>query len=211
MHNCGLCKQNNFNELITDDKKRYFDCLNCGLITLDPSLRLSQQEELARYKLHENSPLDPEYRAFLSRAIDPLLKYVQPGMRGLDYGCGPAPTTSVVLAEKGIEVTNYDPFFFPLELDDSKKYDFIICTEAIEHFYNPIIEFERMEKFLVKNDGMIVLMTEVLVDMQSLETWWYRRDPTHVSLYRDRVFEWISNRFGWKLSIPHKNVRVFEA
>jgi len=42
-------------------------------------------------------------------------------LHGLDYGCGPGPTLSVMLREKGFKMADYDPFFKPMPLIDDMK------------------------------------------------------------------------------------------
>ena len=61
----------------------------------------------------------------------------------------------------------YDPFFFPNEEIFSKTYDFITCTEAAEHFFNPNKEFDLLDK-LLKKDGWLGVMTCFLTTNKSL-------------------------------------------
>ena len=63
------------------------------------SYHLSAADEKAQYDLHENDPNDPGYRAFLDRLAGPLDKRLAPHSHGLDFGCGPGPTLSVMLEE----------------------------------------------------------------------------------------------------------------
>lgn len=48
----------------------------------------------------------------------------------------------------------YDPFFFPDESLLSNKYDFVTCTEAIEHFFEPKKEWKILLN-LLKENGML--------------------------------------------------------
>lgn len=218
MQSCPLCTsqdlvtnehKNHFNQLANKISiLRYYECLECRLISLDPAHHLSSAEERARYELHQNSPHDLEYREFLNRLLVPLLAGLRPGMRGLDYGCGPAPTISVMLHEQGYQVENYDPFFFPRHFKSTEQFDFIICTEVIEHFYTPAQEFEQIST-LLKKDGIFALMTQVLEEKLDFEDWWYRRDPTHVSFYQPSTFEWLARSFNWKIIETRANVRFF--
>ena len=203
---CGLCEGEQLSERQLKGSLCYADCTHCGLITLDPHNRLHPKDEEERYRLHQNSPEDPRYREFLSRAVDPLLIHLSPGMVGLDYGCGPGPAISVMLGALGFVVDDYDPFFSPISL--RAQYDFIICTETIEHFCDPRKEFDQISR-LIRPGGRVVLMTEVYSEQIEFEQWWYIKDPTHVSLYRAETLKWIADHYGWKMSIPHKNVRFY--
>ncbi|MGB2360319.1 MAG: methyltransferase, partial [Porticoccaceae bacterium] len=62
---------------------------------------MSSAAEKAIYDQHQNSPDDLQYRRFLSRLTEPLLERLGPCSRGLDFGCGPGPTLSVMMAEQG--------------------------------------------------------------------------------------------------------------
>src|SRR6056297_3232426 len=81
--------------------RAYHRCGTCGLVFLDPALRLESADEQARYETHQNDPDDPRYRTFLQRLAGPLTERVASGSHGLDYGSGPGPTLSVMLEERG--------------------------------------------------------------------------------------------------------------
>jgi 2-polyprenyl-3-methyl-5-hydroxy-6-metoxy-1,4-benzoquinol methylase len=205
---CTLCSQQQVKQFHQIGARQYHRCTNCDLIFLDPSQRLSEPDERARYELHDNNPQDPAYRSFLMRAVEPIIPYLTHSMRGLDYGCGPGPTISVMLAEQGFSVVDYDPIFNPDTLRDVEQFDFITCTEVIEHFYQPAAEFSRLRQ-LLKPTGVLSVMTEVYSDELSFKDWWYLKDPTHVSLYSAATLEWIGKNFFGSVQAPHKNVRIY--
>ena len=103
----------------------------------------------------------------------------------------------------------YDPFFFKDDLIFSKKYDFITCTETMEHFFDPAKEIKRLDKMLAK-EGVLGLMTNFLSDEKGFEQWYYRKDPTHVVFYRPRTFEIIANMMDWGYEVPEKDVVLFK-
>ena len=78
-------------QFCADRARCYFGCPGCGLVSADPASHLSPEDERAIYDLHQNDPADARYRAFLARLADPLRAKLVPGMRGLDFGCGPGP------------------------------------------------------------------------------------------------------------------------
>ncbi len=190
---------------MTVDKMDYLECSECLAVFLNPSLRLSPEEEFGRYREHNNDPSDPAYRAFLGRLSGPLMERISPGMRGLDYGCGPGPALAEVLREAGYQIDLFDPFFEPDVGVLKNKYDFIVCSEVAEHFHHPAREFENMQG-LLKPGGILGVMTCFLADNTDFPGWHYRRDPTHVVFYRERTFHVIAERQGWELSIPCANV-----
>ena len=122
---CPICSGTNVFSFQLIGSIEYFRCKTClGLFT-DPESRLSPQEEKERYSLHNNDVEDPEFRKFLSKLYDPLIKKLKKESRGLDYGCGPGPALASMLREAGFSVDIYDPYFFPDESYRDKEYDFI--------------------------------------------------------------------------------------
>ncbi|HEX4048743.1 MAG TPA: class I SAM-dependent methyltransferase [Elusimicrobiota bacterium] len=166
--------------------------------------------ERARYETHRNSPDDPGYRAFLDRLLAPLTAVLPAGAEGLDYGCGPGPTASAMLRERGFRTFDYDPFFFPDARPLARTFDFIVCTEVLEHLRRPAEDLARLAG-LLKPGGLLGAMTGVLEDDASFEGWWYRRDFTHVMFYRPETLDWIARRWGWELSRPSRDAALFRA
>lgn len=195
---CPLCGQDGCKHLVRRTRKGrcYWHCHQCQLIFVDPAARPSRQLEEDLYRQHRNSPEHPGYVTFLRRIIDPALPLLTPAMRGLDYGCGPGPTLSVLLEREGISCHNYDPLFFP-DLP-ARPCDFIFATECFEHFHTPVRELEKLRELLQPN-GYLFVMTDLWHEETNLRTWSYLCDPTHVSFYHRRTFEHICHAYGFKL------------
>ncbi|MDX9695328.1 MAG: class I SAM-dependent methyltransferase [Bacteroidales bacterium] len=197
MITCPLC----FN-VINDNKvkitllgkNRY--CENCNLISTSEDYWPEPDAEKERYLNHKNSIHDNEYVKFLNQAIDPIRLNLKPESHCLDYGCGPNPTLSLLLNKDGFICDNYDPLFFP-QLSD-KKYDFIFATECFEHFFNPVRELQIIKSHL-KNNGYLIVMTELWDEIADFKNWWYMRDFTHVVFYHSKTFAYIANHFNFRL------------
>jgi hypothetical protein len=99
--------------------RAYHRCARCNLIFVLPHALLSAQAEKAEYDQHQNHPQDLGYRRFLSRLANPLLDVLAPQSQGLDFGSGPGPTLSVMLAAAGHTIALYDPFY----ADDAGVFD----------------------------------------------------------------------------------------
>ncbi|MEX2353228.1 MAG: class I SAM-dependent methyltransferase, partial [Gammaproteobacteria bacterium] len=131
------------------------------------------------------------------------------GACGLDYGSGPGPTLSVMLEERGFVMRNYDPFF----ADDvdalAGEYDFIACTETVEHFHHPGREFQCFDR-LLRPGGWLGIMTGMRDPGTDFADWYYVRDPTHVSFYQMQTMEWLAQHFNWILQSPGPNVVLFQ-
>lgn len=205
---CPLCQGLRVFPYARVHARQYFGCERCGLVFLEPGKRLEPAAERKHYGTHENEPNDSRYRAFLSRLSVPLVERLRPGTEGLDYGSGPGPTLSVMLAEQGFRMAIYDPFFAPDLKTLDRTYDFVTCAETAEHFRAPAGEFDRLNR-LLRPGGWLAVMTEMLRDDCVFENWHYARDPTHVCFYRPRAMEWLAGLYGWAAEFPHRNVVLF--
>ena len=205
---CPLCGASGARPLGSAHGRDFFDCEVCGLAFVHPSQRPDADAERARYETHRNDPADPGYRAFLARLLEPMLARLPAGAEGLDYGSGPGPTLSLMLGEAGHPTVEYDPFFAPDTSLLERRYDFITCTETVEHFFDPAAEFARLDSML-RPGGWLGVMTTMRDDARSFTHWWYVRDRTHVCFYRPRTMEWIARRFDWSLELPDTNVALF--
>jgi len=181
-----------------DRRRAFYGCDACGLIFADPDAHLDTAQERAVYDLHENDPADVRYRAFLARLVTPLLEYLDPGMEGLDFGSGPGPTLSLMLAEAGMHVAIYDPYYAPDVTVLDRRYDFVTCTEVVEHFNHPARDWPRLAG-LLRPGGWLGVMTRMAVGRDEFRAWQYKNDPTHVSFYSPRVFHWLAQRLGLRL------------
>ncbi|MBT5832948.1 MAG: class I SAM-dependent methyltransferase [Candidatus Latescibacteria bacterium] len=206
---CPLCKSIDVHSFEQAHQRDYFGCDVCKLVFLNPEQRLDYRDEIARYEAYENDPTDIGYRDFLSRVADPLANVLQLGAMGLDYGCGPGPTLSLLLEEKGFPTTNYDPAFVPEKSVLRRSYDFITCTETVEHFFYPDEELDRLDH-LLRPGGWLAVMTEVWSEACTLADWSYARDPTHVCFYHQKTMVWIAEHCGWQMQSPHRNVFLFQ-
>jgi hypothetical protein len=207
---CKVCRSEDTNYFVTKkDPKRYWRCNNCCAVFTDPSQYIDSKQEKERYLEHNNSIDDPDYRSFLSRVTNPLKKNIDKASKGLDFGCGHGPALADILNKDGYLVDLYDPFFYPNKSIFNNKYNFITCTEAAEHFFNPHKEFESMDSMLEEN-GILVIMTSFLSNMEDFENWYYRRDPTHVVFYSQETFKVIAKQNNWKYWIEDKNIVFFK-
>lgn len=207
---CPLCQERTTAEFAVVDGRRYQRCRHCDLTFLEPSQRPSAVAERAEYDLHQNQPHDPRYRRHLAKLTEPLLRNVPPGAEGLDFGSGPGPTIAVMLGEQGFRVWNYDPFFAPDRAVLERRYDFITCTETAEHFHEPAREFSLFQN-LLRPGGQLGIMTTMLTEGIDFQSWWYRREISHVSFYSPKTFDWIGRRHGWSTTIHPPDVVIFEA
>lgn len=170
---------------------------------------VSKEQEKKRYDLHQNNPDDSGYRKFLSRVMPPLLSKIKPGSRGLDFGSGPSPVLAMMLAEKGFPTDFVDPHYYNhpelLEID----YDFITCTEVVEHFRNPDANWNQLIG-LLKKGGWLAVMTQTIPENEEFGRWFYQKDETHICYYTSRTFEWLAGNHHLKMESFGPSVFLFQ-
>ena len=194
-HNCPLCDSDK-TKLFFKKIKSYYQCGQCFGIFLDKLYRLSQEEELRRYNIHQNDIYDLKYQHFVSPITSAIIHDFTISSEGLDFGAGPGPVISKVLQDNGYQVASYDPFYhnFPNLLE--KKYDYIACCEVMEHFFDPNKEF-RLLKSLLNPDGKLYCMTFLYHKDINFDTWNYKNDPTHAFIYQEETIHWIQENIGF--------------
>ena len=212
---CPLCASTETSLLSISDRRgmnarEYHECALCRLIFVPERFHLSREEEKSRYDLHENNPKDERYVRFLSKLTGPLADHLKGGQQGLDFGCGSGPAIAALLEKNGHQVLNYDPFYFSDRALLSNTYDFISCSEVIEHFRAPREEFLRLHE-LLRPDGTLGIMTELYSGNKekSIDQWWYTSEPTHICFYAPATFEWIARWLQWKIIFREGNAILF--
>ncbi len=206
---CPLCFSGHVTAFSKDNRREYFCCGVCSLVFVPSSFWLSDAEEKAQYDLHENNPLDLQYQAFLNKLAAPLLERLPEDSKGLDFGCGPGPTLSLMLAAKGHSVDLYDKFFYPDESYQQRSFDFITATEVVEHLHDPRKVLDGLWSQLNMN-GHLGLMTKRVVDRESFSRWHYKNDPTHIIFFHMDTFLWLENYWQAELSIVGSDVVIFK-
>lgn len=185
--------------------RRYRRCPACGATLLELTELPDAATEYARYLHHQNDPADQGYRSFLARLLVPLLKRLPAAASGLDYGCGPGPALAAMLKEAGHTVQLYDPFFYPNFAPLQQQYDFITCTEVVEHFHHPAGELKRLHA-LLRPGGWLGIMTCFQTSDDQFANWHYRRDDTHVVFYKETTFYYLARQLEMTCEIPCPNV-----
>ncbi|MFW6438011.1 MAG: class I SAM-dependent methyltransferase [Armatimonadota bacterium] len=212
MSACRLCGSDEISLLfhggVRSHNREFHHCAECDLVFVPDRFLLNPAEERERYLLHENEPDDAGYRAWLSNLLDEVTPLLEPGAEGLDYGCGEPPVLVMMLREQGFRAEGWDLYFAPDRAPLARTWNFVTCSETAEHFRRPLLEFERFDR-LLRPDGVLGVMTQMLEDWSEFEDWHYHYDSTHICYYSPRTMRWIAERFGWSLDLPRGNVAIF--
>ena len=205
---CPLCGLILASAYFDDGTSRYSRCPECTLIFRDPAQWPTAEQERSRYLLHANDASHAGYVAFLRQLADAVTPRLEKGACGLDFGCGPTPVLSSLLADAGFPCEAYDPFFAPDEELLRKVYAFVVCSEVAEHLHDPGATLALFGR-LLERGGVLGVMTRFYPVQESFATWWYRRDSTHVCFYAESTMRWIANRYGWAIEFPGPHITVF--
>ena len=204
---CPLCT--NESHFYFEDKKRpYQQCGKCDLVFVPDEFILSPEKEKAEYDLHDNEIHDSGYRNFLSRIYNPITDKVKSPATGLDFGCGPGPALYHMFKETGYEMSLYDLFYYPDRSVLSSSYDFITCTEVIEHIKNPIEIWDQLLNCL-KKGGVLGIMTKLVTSREAFKNWHYKNDPTHIRFYSENTLEWVAKKYQKDIEFIGKDVILF--
>jgi hypothetical protein len=204
--NCLLC-QTDSNPFELDT----FMCPKCSLVFKDPAGFWSQEQDTARYTTHNNNSADQGYVEFLKKIIPPLTPFLPPKFNALDFGCGPGPTLSLLLEEIGGVVENYDPIFFPdAYLLIPETYNLVTSTEVVEHFKSPKQDWDLLAG-LVKDHGVLAIMTLLYSSEIDYKSWWYKNDGTHVVFYQKETMEYLAKEYNLDiLYTDNKSIIIFK-
>ena len=207
-HICLLCGCNRAALFHMDRWRPYLRCPDCLLVYVPIRWHPSADEAKRRYDLHQNRPNDTGYREFLNRLVEPLAARLPSGAQGLDFGAGPGPTLSLLFSERGFPVKNYDPLYADDRSLLNTTYDFVSCTETVEHFTRPDVDWKRLIR-LVKPGGLLGVMTARLEAGRDFGRWRYVNDRTHVGFYSTQTLEWLAMKYGLKADFVAPTVVLF--
>ena len=202
---CPLCVSSSVVDYWSDINRDYYQCNQCSLVFVPSWQCLSVEEEKAVYDLHQNDPGDLGYRKFLSRLVEPLIKKLSVGGRGLDFGSGPGPTLPVMLKESGFDTAVYDIFYANYPAVLQVDYHFITATEVVEHLSQPGVVLNNLWA-KIKPDGYLAIMTKLVLNKQAFSRWHHKNDPTHICFYSRKTFGYLCQKWGAVAEYPADDV-----
>ena len=196
---CSLCGFDPASVWSLEDKNYSF-CSHCGFIQVFPEYFPSAELEKERYARHNNDTSNSGYMRYLKDFLDSAFyPYVQKGSKVLDFGSGPVPVLSNTLNSSGYRTVPYDPYFAPGTAWRRETFDAAVSVEVFEHLKDPAAEISNLLAIL-KKGGFLVLRTELHQgNRYFFESWWYRRDFTHISFYSEKTFRIIAKMFNLEI------------
>jgi hypothetical protein len=204
---CPLCLGQSHNFLAIRERE-FLQCDFCLSIFLKPQYRLSLKSEKERYLKHQNDVNDLGYQNFVSPLVSAVVSRFTPSDAGLDFGAGTAPVTSKLLQDRGFTISQYDPFFWKSPEVLTRTYDYIVCCEVVEHFYQPRNEFELLRN-LLSDKGVLFCMTSLYGEELDFAKWYYKDDSTHVFFYHKKAIDWICKNYKFSSYAIDRNLIEF--
>ncbi len=189
---CPLCGEEVIKS-IQGRKRNFKHCLSCDLIFVPQDYHPTPEEELHRYRQHQNSSDNPGYVKMLSEVLALIQRFGPSRGSLLDYGCGPEPVFVNMCRQAGYDAFGYDPCFSK-EFPSINRFDLICAIEVWEHFRSPADEIRSLLSLLAP-DGLMVVRTLLHGGEEGFASWWYASDNTHLSFYSHRTFNWITEHF----------------
>ena len=206
---CPLCNSNVTERFHRDNYREYLKCGNCDFVFVPKIYHLSEKDERARYDSHNNDPSDDRYRNFLSQLLSPLQEKIPKIANGLDFGSGPGPTLSLMLEECGHSVDLYDKFYAMNDDVFDRQYDFITASEVVEHLRQPLTELSRLMG-LLKTNGVLAIMTQILTPQIDFEQWYYKHDPSHIGFFTEKALNYLAEKWQAELYVISDRVVIFK-
>ncbi|MBK9291093.1 MAG: class I SAM-dependent methyltransferase [Bacteroidetes bacterium] len=193
---CPLCRGSSVYFHKQKDRV-FFICTQCGGVFVPAWHHPSAEAEFQRYLKHRNDVHNPGYKASVQPVIDYIQQNYAPSHQGLDFGCGPASAVMYWLKEAGYNIVGYDPFFEPSTRLEEENYDYITCTEVIEHFRRPAETFGLLYS-LLRPGGQLVCTTKLLPETGDFKNWYYKNDLTHLFFYTETSLYKVAELCGFK-------------
>lgn len=187
----------------------FFKCDNCQGIFRPNHTFFDASTEKNHYEQHNNDVNDVGYQNFVAPIIHAVLNDFSSNDKGLDFGSGTGPVISKLLREKEYQIENYDIFFENVPERLTQKYNYISCCEVMEHFHEPLKEFQLLHSMLLPK-GKLYCKTELFKNQVPFEKWYYKNDLTHVFIYQEATLHWIKKKLEFKKVEVKDKVIVFE-
>lgn len=130
----------------------------------------------------------------------------------LDYGGGIGLLTAL-MRNIGFNFFSYDKYQVNLlssffNFDKNKEYEFSTAFECLEHFTNPVQDFDM----IFKHSNNLICSTEIMnIPPPNLQDWWYYLPAggQHISFYSLKTLEFLAKKYSKILITDNKKYHLF--
>ena len=109
----------------------------------------------------------------------------------------------------GYSVDLYDKFYAKNDVVFEKQYDFITASEVVEHLRQPFVELSRLMG-LLKSNGVLAIMTQILTPQKDFEQWYYKNDPSHIGFFSEKALNCLAQKWQAELYVISERVVIFK-
>lgn len=208
---CTLCGSANTDLFFFQKKfkRNFFQCGECDLVFAQRDTLLELNEEKKRYSSHNNHIRSEGYEFFLRRLIDPIEKFVTKNSKGLDFGEGPYPMMQEIMKDDGyLNVIGFDIHFNNDIKALESRYDFVMCSEVIEHIYDLRSSWELILG-LLEPGGYLAISTGLRYETLNFEKWHYIQDETHINFLSPSTLEWLKEKYDLEIAEIGRDMVIF--
>jgi 2-polyprenyl-3-methyl-5-hydroxy-6-metoxy-1,4-benzoquinol methylase len=114
-----------------------------------------------------------------------------------------------MLEQYGHSVDLYDKFYARNDFVFDKQYDFITASEVAEHLNQPMVELNRLMG-LLKSNGVLAIMTQILTPQIDFNKWYYKNDPSHIGFFSEKALNFLSKKWQAELCVISERVVIFK-
>ena len=114
-----------------------------------------------------------------------------------------------MLEECGYSVDLYDKFYAKNDVVFEKQYDFITASEVVEHLRQPFVELSRLMG-LLKSNGVLAIMTQILTPQIDFNQWYYKNDPSHIGFFSEKALNFLAEKWQAELYVISERVVMFK-
>lgn len=106
-----------------------------------------------------------------------LEKYSSSG-KTLDIGCGGSPYKKFFPNRTAVDIVNHEGVDVVADVHNlgmfkDAEFENVLCTEALEHFYNPFLALSELKRVL-KTGGLLILSTRFIFPLHEVPNDYYR-------------------------------------
>ncbi len=188
--------------LIFKHEASYFQCEICGFLQTEEPYWLSEAYQSSLNATDTGLVARPLSVSRIAENF--IMDYFDPYGRFVDYGGGNGIFVRM-MRDKGFNFYRYDKYaqnIYALYFDISNlpkedhKFELVTSFEVLEHFEDPLQEFEEM--FSLSKSVLcstFLYSPSVAADLQN---WWYLGEMhgQHISFYTEKAIKIIAERFG---------------
>ena len=112
-----------------------------------------------------------------------------------------------MIQEDGYSAALYDPIFHPDDTVLTQTYDFITCTETVEHFRHTRADFLRLHKLLAPGAYLGIMTTSSKI--QNIPRLVLPPRPHPRRLLHPQTLHWIAEWLDQEVEFPRGRVVLF--